>query len=57
MCDGLCGGFWCDPSCEHFSAEDGVCVYSDEEERRQKDVEEEAILDSLDQLVLSLHSV
>lgn len=55
MCDGLCGGVWCDPCCEHFNAEDGVCVYSDEEERRQKDIEEETIIDLLNQLVLAVH--
>lgn len=56
MCDGVCGGFLCSPSCEYFSTEDGVCAYSDEEERKRQDAEEEATLDSLNQLVLSLHN-
>lgn len=55
MCDGLCGGCWCDPSCEHYSPEDGVCVFSDPEEQRQRDIEEETIVDILNQMVLAVH--
>ena len=55
MCDGVCGGCWCDPNCEHWSPEVDICVHSDGEETLQRDIEEETIIDLLNQLVLAVH--